>query len=243
MGTDYCGWQFQPNAVSVQEKLEFVLSVKLREKVTVVGAGRTDSGVHASYYVAHFDSQTHIENGVDFVYHVNAMLPHDIALYSITPVADDAHARFDAVKREYKYYVSIRKTPLLYISSYLMKFDLDVEAMNRAAQMLLSHTDFTSFSKLHTDTRTNNCHIFEAQWTFETPYLLVFTIAANRFLRNMVRAIVGTLLDVGRGKITPEEFGEIMRSMDRSRASTSAPAKGLFLTNVQYPQEKFMKCP
>lgn len=233
-GTAYCGWQRQPNARSVQQTIEEALSTILRESVEVVGAGRTDTGVHAAFYVLHFDTSKAIDNPESFVYHLNALLPEDVAFSRIYPVADDAHARFDATQREYRYYIHTRKDPFTRATSWQLTTPLDVETMNRAAQTLLATEDFTTFAKLGSNNTNNICHIYRAEWVEIECGMLVFIFRANRFLRNMVRAVVGTLVDVGRGKITPEEFAEIVASRDLSRSSSSAPATGLFLTDVKY---------
>ena len=233
-GTAYCGWQRQPNSPSVQQTIEEALSTILRESVEVVGAGRTDTGVHAAFYVAHFDTSRPIANPSDFVYHLNALLPEDIAFGRIYEVDDDAHARFDATEREYRYYIEPRKNPFTRATSWQLTTPLNVNAMNRAAQVLLATEDFTTFAKLGSNNTNNICHIFRAEWIEIECGMLVFVFRANRFLRNMVRAVVGTLVDVGRGKITPEEFADIVASRNLSRSSSSAPAAGLFLTDVSY---------
>lgn len=232
-GTAYHGWQNQPNAISVQEVVERSLSKLLRQPMSVVGAGRTDTGVHASFYVLHFNVASEIADLTTFTYHLNCVLPADIAVSRIYPVADNAHARFDAVSRQYKYYVSLRKDCFRSEFAAQITTDLDVDQMNMAAKLLLEHIDFTTFCKRHSDTKTNICHVNEATWSVDVD-VLVFTISADRFLRNMVRAIVGTLLDVGRGKLSVEDFGDIIESRDLSRSSSSAPAQGLFLTDVRY---------
>ena len=233
-GTDYCGWQRQPNSPSVQQTIEEALSTILRESVEVVGAGRTDTGVHAAFYVAHFDTSRPIANPSDFVYHLNALLPEDIAFGRIYEVNSEAHARFDATEREYRYYIEPRKNPFTRATSWQLTTPLNVNAMNRAAQVLLTTEDFTTFAKLGSNNTNNICHIFRAEWIEIECGMLVFVFRANRFLRNMVRAVVGTLVDVGRGKITPEEFADIVASRNLSRSSSSAPAAGLFLTDVSY---------
>lgn len=233
-GTAYCGWQRQPNAPSVQQTIEEALSTILRESVEVVGAGRTDTGVHAAFYVAHFDTSKPIAQPEDFVYHLNALLPEDVAFGRIYAVAESAHARFDATEREYRYYIEPRKNPFTRATSWQLTTPLDVEAMNKAAKVLLTTEDFTTFAKLGSNNTNNICHIFRAEWIEIECGMLVFVFRANRFLRNMVRAVVGTLVDVGRGKISPEEFATIVASRDLSRSSSSAPAAGLFLTDVRY---------
>jgi pseudouridylate synthase I len=237
-GKNYCGWQVQPNGVTVQEKLEEALSVLLRQPIAVTGAGRTDAGVHARCMAAHFDYEGEAINGEWLVGKLNRLLPPDIAVDRIVPVKPDAHARFDALSRSYKYYIGHKKDPFNRELVYYIPTPLNYDLMNEAAAVLPHFTDFTSFSKLHTDVKTNNCKIEYAQWTEEADRH-VFTITADRFLRNMVRAIVGTLIDVGRGKITVEEFHKIIESKDRGRAGTSAPAHALFLYNIVYPYRIF----
>jgi len=235
-GSSYHGWQIQPNGISVQERLQDALSLLLREEVKVVGCGRTDTGVHASYFVAHFDLDNSIEDIPKLVYKLNAYLPSDIALFDIKATTQDFHARFMATARSYEYHLITRKSPFLNAYSYRPNFSLDFEAMNKAAQHLLSVTDFTSFSKLHTDAFTNNCDVREAIWKQKDEYHWVFHITADRFLRNMVRAIVGTLLDVGKGKITEAQFCEIIEAKDRGKAGVSVPGEALFLSDVKYPE-------
>lgn len=232
-GTRYRGWQVQPNGLTVQEVLETTLSTFFRRKISITGAGRTDTGVHASFYTAHFDCDSLPFPPADLVEKLNRFLPADIALHRIWQVGDELHARFSASKRTYRYFISRVKDPFAMDTSYACYRPLNVTAMNEAAALLINFSDFTSFSKLHTDVKTNNCRIFEAFWR-EDGNQLVFTISADRFLRNMVRAIVGTLLEVGRGRLTPEGFAEIIRKKDRCAAGTSAPAQGLFLVAVEY---------
>jgi tRNA pseudouridine38-40 synthase len=238
-GTRYHGWQVQPNALSVQEVLETTFGTFLRHPVEITGAGRTDTGVHASFYVAHFEAESLPFSAPDLVEKLNRFLPSDIALHRIWPVGQDAHARFSAIKRTYHYFISRRKDPFSLETSYQYLMPLDVEAMNEAAAKLLLFSDFTSFSKLHTDVKTNNCRVFSAAWKQEG-HKLVFTITADRFLRNMVRAIVGTLLEVGRQKLTTEGFVAIIERKDRSVAGTSAPPQGLFLAGIEYPEQIFL---
>lgn len=232
-GTRYHGWQVQPNALSVQEVLETTFSTFMRQKIEVTGAGRTDTGVHASFYVAHFDADSLPFAPADLVEKLNRFLPNDIALKSIREVDENLHARFSATRRTYQYFISRVKDPFTLDTSYQYLWPLDVEAMNRAAEVLLQWEDFTSFSKLHTDVKTNNCRVTEAFWKEEGTQL-VFTISADRFLRNMVRAIVGTLLEVGRGKLTRDGLIAILEKKDRGEAGTSVPPQGLFLTDIQY---------
>ncbi len=235
-GTNYHGWQVQPNATTVQETIEKGLSTILREKIAAVGAGRTDTGVHASFFVAHFDSQKDNLSHPDFTYKLNSFFPADIAVQKIWKVPADAHARFDAISRTYHYYITTQKDPFGIQASYKYLLPLDLEAMNEAAKTLLGYSDFTSFSRLHTDVKTNNCKIYAAQWE-KKGQQLVFSIKADRFLRNMVRAVVGTLLDVGKRKLTVEDVKQIIEKKDRGVAGASAPAEGLFLTHIEYPDE------
>jgi tRNA pseudouridine38-40 synthase len=238
-GTPYHGWQIQPNAVTVQEVLTRALSTILREEIEVTGAGRTDTGVHASFFMAHFDSQKKdLNTNKNIVFKLNSYLPKDIAIQRILKVNQEAHARFDAKSRTYHYYIHQQKDPFLTESSYYFPYKLDVELMNKACDLLDQFTDFTSFSKLHTDVKTNNCVIKDAQWKQEQ-HQLIFEITADRFLRNMVRAIVGTLIDVGKKKISLNDFIEIIESKNRSAAGVSAPAHGLFLSNIEYDPKIF----
>lgn len=239
-GKNYCGWQVQPNGTSVQECLEKALSTLLRRETQVVGAGRTDAGVHAKLMVAHFDSPQPETDLGQLAYKLNRILPGDIAVQNIVPVRHDAHARFDAVSRTYKYYISTRKDPFRRDFSYTYPGTLDFDAMNRACNVLFEYTDFTSFSKLHTDVKTNNCRIYRAVWERETDNVWVFTISADRFLRNMVRAIVGTLIEIGRGKTNDAGLREIIEAKDRGRAGMSVPGNALFLTDVSYNENVFL---
>ena len=239
-GKAYNGWQIQNNAPSVKQTLPEALSTILRVPTGVVGAGRTDTGVHAARYVAHFDAECPLEEPQRFCYHLNAILPWDIAVQDVRRVRDDAHARFDAVEREYKYYVSPRKDPFRRDVAYQLIMPLDLDRMNEAAETLLGRQDFTSFSRLHSGNKTNICRVTRAQWR-EQDGCYVFTVAADRFLRNMVRAIVGTLLDVGRGKLSVEGFRAVIDGRDRALAGTSAPPQGLFLTRVDYPDDVYVK--
>jgi tRNA pseudouridine38-40 synthase len=239
-GTSYHGWQLQPNSVTVQKILDNALSVVLGEKINTTGAGRTDAGVHALFFCAHFDSiSADLCNNSNLVFRLNRFLPEDISVSSVKKVIPDANARFSAVSRTYKYYISRTKDPFFSNSSWYLHGDIDIETMNKACTLLLHHNDFTSFSKLHSGAKTNICNIYKAFWK-EEENRLIFTIKADRFLRNMVRAIVGTIVETGFGKMNPDEFGEIILAKDRCRAGTSAPAKGLFLTDIEYPPEIFV---
>lgn len=239
-GAAYCGWQRQPDAPTVQQTVEQALSTLLRVQTVIVGAGRTDTGVNASYYVAHFDCDRPVDDAERLVYKLNLILPPDIAVGHVAAVADDAHARFSAVGREYRYFIERSKNPFTRHASWQYYVPLDVDAMNRAAALLPTFDDFTSFAKLNSNNTTNICRIAEAGWR-ESGDLLVFTIRADRFLRNMVRAIVGTLVDVGRGRYTVDGFGDIIASRDLARSSAGAPAQGLFLSDVRYPADVFVR--
>lgn len=233
-GTNYHGWQIQPNGISIQECLMKALSTFLRQDIEVIGAGRTDAGVHASLMVAHFDYEGKELDVLQVADKLNRMLPQDISVFEVRKVRADAHARFDALSRTYKYYITTRKNPFNRQYRCRVHGALDVEKMNEAARTLFEYSDFTSFSKLHTDVKTNNCKVVHAEWTQEDETSWVFTIRADRFLRNMVRAIVGTLLEVGRGKLSVEGFRQVIEQKDRGKAGTSAPGHALFLVNVEY---------
>ncbi len=231
-GTNYHGWQVQPNASSVQETLNKALSVILNSDINSMGAGRTDTGVHAKEMFAHFDYTPTLE--IESTLHkLNSYLPKDIAIYDIIPVHEDAHARFDAKKRTYQYHISSVKDVFSQEESWYYHQNLEVELMNQAAKILLNHTDFQCFSKVNTDVNTLNCTIYEAYWKQENNQL-IFTISADRFLRNMVRAIVGTLVNVGLHKITLVEFNSIIENKNRNEAGFSVPAQGLLLTKIEY---------
>ena len=232
-GAAYCGWQRQPDTETVQGVIEQRLSMLRRVPTEIVGAGRTDTGVNASFYVVHFDSDEAVDCA-QLAYKLNKVLPDDIAILRIYEVEGDKHARFDAKQREYTYFLTPHKSPFRRFSAWYFAVDLDVERMNQAATALLRYDDFTSFAKLNSNNKTNICHISHAQWVVESDGVLRFTIRADRFLRNMVRAIVGTLVDVGRGRYTVEQFEDIIRSKDLSRSSAGAPACGLFLSDVRY---------
>ncbi len=234
-GENYKGWQVQPNAHTIQQELNEKLSILLKETVQAIGAGRTDAGVHAAHFVAHFDCTSDISAKQQaFVKKLNSFLPKDIYIHRIVPVPNKAHARFDAISRTYKYFITTRKD--VFRQDYTWKIDtaLNIEKMNEAASLLTDFKDFTSFSKLHTDVKTNICDVSTARWETEG-HLRVFTITADRFLRNMVRALTGTLVQVGREKISLKQFGEIVTAKDRSAAGESAPACGLFLYKIEYP--------
>jgi len=232
-GKVYHGWQNQPNAITVQQVLEKAFSTLLRTDVALMGAGRTDTGVHAKQMFAHFEVDE-IDDLNDLIYKLNSFLPEDVAVQEIFDVLPEAHARFDATQRTYEYWVIQDKNPFYMDSAYYVKHSLDIKKMNDAAALLLKNKDFECFSKSNTDVHTYLCDLTEAFWKQEGD-LLVFTITANRFLRNMVRAIVGTLLDVGTGKSTLADVKSIINSKDRSEAGYSVPAKGLYLTRIIYP--------
>lgn len=233
-GKDYHGWQNQPDAITVQSVLERGFSVLLGMPIALTGAGRTDAGVHARQMFAHFDHDGGIA-GDDLVYRLNGYLPHDIAVRRIFRVPDGAHARFDALERTYEYWIVRDKDPFLYALAHRERQPLDLEAMQRAAEALLQFVDFKCFSRSNTDVKTYDCMLKQVLWT-QYPDRLVFTITANRFLRNMVRAVVGTLLQVGRGHWDVDHVIRIVESRDRSQAGPSVPAKGLYLTRVCYPE-------
>lgn len=243
-GTCYHGWQIQPNGVSVQEVLKNALSTLLRTSIAVVGAGRTDAGVHARMMVAHFDivkqdsdcvsqAASEIDCG-QLVYKLNKILPHDIAIQKVERVADDLHARFSATSRTYHYFIHTNKDPFLRAYSWQIYGMLDFRKMNEAAHILMDYSDFTSFSKVNTDTKTNLCTITEAHWDEIEPGVWRFTITANRFLRNMVRAIVGTLVEVGRGKLSLDGFKKVIEEKNRCSAGESVPGNALFLVDIKY---------
>ncbi len=235
-GENYHGWQLQPNAKSIQEVLENSLSLLLSVSISVVGCGRTDAGVHASQYFLHFDVEKTLDED-QLKFKLNAFLPNDIAIIRIFLVNSDAHARFDATYRSYAYRISLVKDPFLVDTSWQIKHDdLDIIKMNNAAKLLMEYENFKSFSRSKTDVKTYNCTVSRAVWKKENN-LLVFYITANRFLRNMVRAIVGTLLEVGKSNLSVEDFRSIIEGQDRTKAGASVKARGLFLTEIGYPEE------
>jgi len=235
-GTHYHGWQSQDNATTIQEVLSHSLSLLVSEPVNLTGAGRTDTGVHAWQYYAHFDLANPLDEAArkKLVFKLNGFLPNDIVIFEIIPVRPDAHARFSAISRTYRYLISTAKNPFLEGFAYYLYGNLDIDLMNKGAGILLETKDFTSFSKVDTDSKTNICKVSHAKWETEGDEL-IFTIKANRFLRNMVRAIVGTLLELGRSRITLAEFKEIIESRNRSAAGGSVPACGLYLAEIEYP--------
>lgn len=242
-GTGYHGWQVQPNGVSVQEVLQKALSTLLRQPTEVTGAGRTDAGVHASMMVAHFDwPAAHEGEGCEeapldctqLTYKLNRLLPPDVAVQAVRPVGPEMHARFSATRRTYHYFIHTRKDPFLRGYSWQVNVPLDFALMNEAAQVLLEYSDFTSFSKTGTDVKTNICQLTEARWEQLKPGEWRFTVSANRFLRNMVRAIVGTLVEVGRHRMTISQMRHAIEAKDRQRAGESVPGHALYLTNIEY---------
>ncbi len=232
-GLAYKGWQIQPNHLSVQELVENALSTALQQNIKVIGAGRTDTGVHASYYIAHFDSEVFIEDLSQLVFKCNTLLPKDIAFQKIEQVKDDFHARFDAKHRSYRYQITQNKNPFVINSAYYIKRQLDLNQMNASCEILKKHQNFKAFSKVKTNVYTYHCNIFEAEWKLEHN-LICFDIKANRFLRNMVRAIVGTMIEVGLHTLTLKEFNQIIIDQDRRNAGKSVPAHALFLTDIGY---------
>lgn len=237
-GTAYHGWQYQPNAISVQEVMTFLMRRILGPELVLTAAGRTDAGVHAKNMYAHFETDRPIPDVLAFAKKLDLMMPNDICVHEVVPVHPDAHARFDATSRTYEYWISTVKDPFNHNFYSRIYGEYDFETMNKAANCLFDYIDFSSFSKAHTDVKTNNCKIMQARWE-QRGDCWVFTIQADRFLRNMVRAIVGTLLVVGRGNMDVDGFRAVIESMDRSKAGTSAPAKGLSLIKVTYPDAVF----
>jgi len=232
-GKAYHGWQNQPNAISVQEVVEKALSTLLKTEIAIMGAGRTDAGVHASEMFSHFDFEGKIES-IDLVYKLNSFLPKDISILDIFEVEAETHARFDALARTYHYKISTSKNVFDFDFAYQVQLPLDVAAMNEACKILFEYKDFQCFSKTNTDVKTYNCDIKEAFWT-EKSNQLILTITADRFLRNMVRAIVGTMINIGLGKLKPKALHDIIASKDRAKAGFSAPAHGLYLVKIVYP--------
>lgn len=251
-GKNYHGWQTQPNAVSVQATIESALSKIMRSSVLITGAGRTDTGVNARQMYAHFDTDVQIQDIFSFLTSLNSLVGKDIYIKNVFPVEDSLHARFDACERSYKYFVTFKKSPFLNEISWRSPSSLDIEKMNEAANLLLRVNDFTSFAKLHSDNKTNICDVREACWRplQDDPEAfrflgalddgIVFTITADRFLRNMVRAIVGTLIEVGRDKLSVAGFSEIINQKNRNLAGTSMPPQALFLWEIKYPESRFL---
>lgn len=233
-GTNYCGWQIQENANTVQAEIEKALSTLLKRPLAIIGSSRTDTGVHAMQQVAHFDIENESLNPENLTYRLNKILPFDISIKSIYPVRDDYHCRFEATSRKYEYHISPHKNPFQKGLYYEFNHDLSIELMNEACQKMFQYIDFESFSKIKTDVNTFNCTIMEARWEKSENDMLVFYIKANRFLRGMVRAVVGTLLEVGAGKLSVEDFEQIILSKNRKKAGRAVPAEGLFLIEVNY---------
>ncbi len=238
-GTLYHGWQVQPNSVTVQKIIDEALSTILNEKISTIGAGRTDTGVHAKVFCAHFESSVaDLTSRKNLIYRMNRYLPKDISVTRIVRVAKDAHARFSAISRTYRYNISKVKDPFWEETSWYLHGRTDINAMNEVCGLLLNYSDFTSFARLHSDNKTNLCRIFYAVWEM-ADNRMVFTIKADRFLRNMVRAVVGTMVDVGAGKLSLNQFEGIILAKDRCKAGKSAPAKGLHLVDIEYPDNIF----
>ncbi len=241
VGTNYHGWQIQPISITVQEVVEDALSKVLRENIGLVGAGRTDTGVHARDFYAHFDNIHNFESikNMQLQFKLNRILPADVAVHDVLPVKPGSHARFDALSRTYKYYISTKKDPYQTPYSWLYERHLDIKAMQEAASILKQNQNFSCFAKSKTQVKTDNCDVYEAEWIQED-HIIIFKITADRFLRNMVRAIVGTLIDVGLHKISVDGFLKIIESRNRSKAGFSAPACGLHLTEIKYPESVFL---
>ena len=232
-GAAYHGWQIQPNGNSVQEELQRGLSTLLREEISVTGAGRTDAGVHARVMVAHFDTEKALDCR-QLAYKLNRLLPQDIAVDRVEQVSDDLHARFSATSRTYHYYIHTRKDPFRRAYSCEMHYDLDFAKMNEAGRILTTYEDFGAFCKAHSDVKTTLCQVTKAEWIQTSDSSWYFEITANRFLRNMVRAVVGTLIDVGRGKLTLDDFKKVIEGKRRTEAGESMPANALFLEEIVY---------
>ena len=242
LGTGFHGSQRQPNGITVQETMEKALTMIFREEVPLTFAGRTDAGVHAREMYAHMDvgDEAMRREGERLVFRLNGILPDSIAIHDILPVTDDAHARFDATRRTYEYHIVDHKNPFLHTLATRVRPGLDFDAMNEAAKFLIGKQDFASFCRSNTDVKTTICDLTKAEWQVMDNGHAVFTISADRFLRNMVRAVVGTLFEVGRGKITKEQFADIIQQQNRSAAGESAPAEGLYLVDIRYPEKIFL---
>ena len=234
-GSEFCGWQIQPNSITVQEVIEQKLSMLMNQSIKAIGCGRTDTGVHAHDFYLHFDADNIVFEAKQLKYKLNSVLPSSIAITELRKVSKDFHARFSAVSRQYKYYIKLTKDPFKENFWYVRQ-PLDIEAMRVAGKFLLDYEDFTSFSKLHTDAKTNLCSITQMDLEKNENHIVI-TITANRFLRNMVRAIVGTLVEIGLGKRVPEDMKRVIETKDRCEAGASAPANGLFLNQITYPSE------
>lgn len=240
-GASFYGWQMQPDKPSVQQLMQETLSLLLRDKIEVTGCGRTDSGVHAAYYVLHFDTKLPIDP-LDLMQHLNRFLKSNVRIFSVQAVAPDFHARFDAVRREYRYFIASQKSPFFAQYSWYLPLQADINQLNRCSAILKEYTDFTSFSKLHSGAKTNICHIDSACWE-QHGDMMVFTISADRFLRNMVRAIVGTLIEVAKNRIDEDGLRRIIELKNRGESGQSVPANALFLSNVDYRDGAFVKTP
>lgn len=241
-GTEFHGWQRQDDVISIQQEIEEKLSTILRTETAILGCGRTDTGVHAREFFAHFDADSiELEFGL-FVHKLNTMLPWGIAIQQLIPVASNAHARFDATKRSYEYLITEEKDPFLKDEAYRFNQKLDIDSMNKACQRLLGEHDFGCFCKSRADNHTNICTVYNAGW-MKDANIIRFNITANRFLRNMVRAIVGTMLEIGQGRTSLADFDTILESKDRQAAGRSVPAHGLYLTKVEYPSTTFLSIP
>lgn len=244
-GSKYSGWQIQQNGITIQGAIETALSVQLKEMIKIVGAGRTDAQVNGTNYIAHFDSGNMfiLNEPVVFLYKINAILPPEIVVTDIFSVSDTSHARFDAIEREYKYFIHLSKDPFVSNFSYFCKYKLDIDKMNLGAKYIIGKKDFSCFEKLHSNNMTSICDVKGAFWTYSSGYIdsaiksdhLIFTISANRFLRNMVRAIVGSLIEVGRGREEPQWIEELIENKKRNAAAGSVPGHALFLTKISYP--------
>jgi tRNA pseudouridine38-40 synthase len=241
-GTDYSGWQVQPNARTVQAEIEQALLLILKHTGGITGCGRTDAGVHSSLFYAHLDVKEPIKNPANLAFKLNRFLPPAISIYGVYPVKAGSHARFSATLREYTYSIITEKDPFKFPTSYYYPVLLDMDRMNAGANQLMQYSDFECFSKVKTEVANFRCCLSFAQWE-RKGHLLVFTIRADRFLRNMVRSIVGTLLDMGKSQLTAEELNSILLSKNRRNAGRSVPAKGLMLTDIQYPEDTFVKVP
>ncbi len=235
-GTNYSGFQIQKNANSIQAEIEKAFEILQKQKVTLTGSSRTDAGVHALQNFFHFDFEDELNS--QFLYRMNAILPDDIVVKNLLPVKADAHCRFDAISREYKYFIYQNKDPFLKEDAFYFPYKLNVELMQQAAEILRAHTDFTSFSKRNTQVKSFICHISEGDWEWKED-CLVFYVRADRFLRGMVRALVATMLKIGREKMSMEEFKEIIEKKDCTKATFAAPAKGLFLVHVNFVDDYF----
>ncbi|MBL6591302.1 MAG: tRNA pseudouridine(38-40) synthase TruA [Flavobacteriaceae bacterium] len=231
-GSNYHGWQKQPKSQTIQQTIEDCISILLKDKINIVSAGRTDSGVHAKEMIAHFDYKNKLDL-IGFTHRLDSFLPHDISVNKIFQVNHESHARFSAISRLYEYHISQKKNPLLHKRVFQFKNHLDINLMNKAAKILCKHQDFESFSKSNSDVKTFNCNIMNARWESNND-ILIFSIKADRFLRNMVRAVVGTLIEVGIGKITVDDFEKIILKKNRKFAGYSVPACGLYLCKIEY---------